>query len=363
MRKQKNLIEQYTSLSVGKIDRDAGIIHNVKVCGLDSKNGRKYTPEALKNAIKFYERVNVNIDHPLSEEEQTPLARRFGYLEGVHYKDDPSPGLYANLVYNPKHSRADEIIEAAERMPHTLGLSHNAYAKETKQVGKTIVIESIAEVRSVDLVADPATVKGLFESRENKPMKQTIKQLIESAVNELDLPFQVKLWEKYVKDERVEKLLKEEIETPEKSKPSDLIKAGFNALATAAASDESLTPDQAADAVKDVLATKHTMLNGEAPKPQEKKVEETPEKKESVLGVKGANRLCESVKHVPNAKQLEILSECSEETGKMIVEEFARLALVKPEQTPVASLPGDPLKESTEKKPASSAKELAERIR
>ena len=46
-----------------RIDRDKGIIHDVKVLGRDSKNGRVYTQEAMNDAAKLYEGISVNIDH------------------------------------------------------------------------------------------------------------------------------------------------------------------------------------------------------------------------------------------------------------------------------------------------------------
>lgn len=356
--KERQLIEQVVSLVKEKIDREAGIIYGVKVCGLSSKNNRKYTPEALKKAASLYERVNVNIDHPVKEDEQTPLARRFGYLESVRYQESPSPGLYANLVYNPKHSRAEEIIEAAERMPHTLGLSHNAYAKETKPgPNNSVVIESIAEVKSVDLVADPATVNGLFESIEKKPMKDSAKKLIESACN---FKFQRKLLEQFCKDQDNCKRITEEVDIPETDKPEEIAKAVFEAVSFGVIKDGSLSPADKAAKI-DALATLQTkLLEGEQVEVKEEKTVEAPAV--VAIGVAKAGQLCESLKFTPNIRQLTLISEANETTAKLLAEEFCRLTLDKPEKEPAAGRRVEPVQESEQVKPAQTAEELASRI-
>jgi len=42
------------------IDREKGIIKGVKIIGFNSQNGRKYLPEALKDAVPMYEGIKVN---------------------------------------------------------------------------------------------------------------------------------------------------------------------------------------------------------------------------------------------------------------------------------------------------------------
>jgi phenylpyruvate tautomerase PptA (4-oxalocrotonate tautomerase family) len=72
-------------------------------------------------------------------------------------------GVYADLHYLTRHPLAEMIAEAAERMPEALGLSHNAEGRTTRQ-GDAEIVEEITRVVSVDLVSDPATTLGLFES-------------------------------------------------------------------------------------------------------------------------------------------------------------------------------------------------------
>ena len=51
----------------------------------------------------------------------------------------------------------------AEHAPENVGFSHNVLARTARQ-GDGVVVEEITKVQSVDLVADPATTRGLFEA-------------------------------------------------------------------------------------------------------------------------------------------------------------------------------------------------------
>jgi hypothetical protein len=68
-----------------------------------------------------------------------------------------------------------------------VGLSHNVEARTSRHDGQTIV-EQILRVNSVDLVADPATTRGLFESTDrlsNPPPKGSDESVLrEGAVIE-----------------------------------------------------------------------------------------------------------------------------------------------------------------------------------
>jgi hypothetical protein len=147
-----------------KVDREAGLIRSVKILGRESRNNRTYSETALDQAAAIYEGLGVNIDHPdkHSVTGDRKFADGFGYLKNVRKQLD---GVYGDLVYLRSHTLAEQVCEAAERMPRQLGLSHNAEGYVVTRDGKTIV-EGIARIRSVDLVQNPATNRGLFESLE-----------------------------------------------------------------------------------------------------------------------------------------------------------------------------------------------------
>lgn len=150
----------------GRVDRDACVIRGVKICGRKSRNKREYLESALRAGASLYEGAAVFANHadqrgPLGENGRDRDVRdRFGTLRSVRYDED---GLYGDLHYNPKHHLAEQVLGAADHAPDTLGLSHQAYGRG-RQRGDVYVVEAIERVASVDIVAQPASTSGLFES-------------------------------------------------------------------------------------------------------------------------------------------------------------------------------------------------------
>ncbi len=145
-----------------QVDRRQGIIRGVKVLGLASRNGRVYPLETLKEAAICYEGAKVNVNHPKGDPASPrDYQDRLGDIRNVAVRD--SDGLFADLYFNPRHVLAEQLIWDAEHSPQNVGFSHNVRAVTERVDGKTIV-RKILSVNSVDLVADPATTAGLFES-------------------------------------------------------------------------------------------------------------------------------------------------------------------------------------------------------
>jgi hypothetical protein len=142
------------------VDRTNGVIRDVKIIGFHSKNRRTYSPESLKAALAKYEGAKVNVDHPPVSNPALPrsVADRIGVLRNVRFVE--SSGIHGDFHFNPKHSLAEQIAWDAENNPSAIGFSHNAQV----QMGRAGTVESVERVISVDLVADPATTNGVFES-------------------------------------------------------------------------------------------------------------------------------------------------------------------------------------------------------
>jgi hypothetical protein len=161
-----------------QVDRDAGVIRSVRILGRTSRNGREYSDTALKQAARFYDRLGVNLNHP--ERQKTDGARAvedgFGWLESIDVRAD---GVYGDLHYFRAHPCADVIVEAAVRNPRRFGLSHHAEGRVMQHQGK-LVVESIESVRSVDVVQNPATNLGLFES-ETLTVPRTIREILQET--------------------------------------------------------------------------------------------------------------------------------------------------------------------------------------
>jgi len=159
----ENLLE-YTGPGAGqvRIDKSRGILYGVKVLGTRSRNGRRYPVGTLKKAIPLYENAKVNIDHPVEEPDQPrSYLDRIGVLCNVQLRGED--GLYADFHFNPRHPLVEQLLWDAEHAPSNVGFSHNVDAV-VRQDKNEMIVEEIVSVRSVDLVADPATTAGLFES-------------------------------------------------------------------------------------------------------------------------------------------------------------------------------------------------------
>ncbi len=172
-----------------RIDRDRGILHGVKVLGFHSRNGRRYTSECLSESASLYENAKVNINHVESGVHPRDYRDRIGVLRGVEYRADL--GLFGDFYYNPKHPLAEQLLWDAEHSPENVGFSHHVEA-ETSQEGEGVVVRKIVKVLSVDLVADPATTRGLFESQvvpvsehpsESLSDRSSLKSEIDSSVS------------------------------------------------------------------------------------------------------------------------------------------------------------------------------------
>jgi hypothetical protein len=174
-----------------RIDGRAGVIHGVKLLGLESRNGRTYLPEALTQAVTLYEDAKVNVNHPKGHPAcPRDYQDRIGTIRGVTMRADE--GLFGDFHFNPKHALAEQLVWDAEHSPENVGFSHNVEARVVRR-GERVVVEAITRVQSVDLVADPATTRGLFESatepNATKPLtvddlKRDFPELFESIVRE-----------------------------------------------------------------------------------------------------------------------------------------------------------------------------------
>lgn len=265
-----------------RVDRDKGIIHDVKILGLESVNQRRYTEEAIKAGRILYEGVPVYVNHPDKPNDPRDVGEKFGRLMNVRVEKD---GLYGDLEYLKSHPDAALITEAAERMPEQFGLSHNAKGDGQDQDG-VFVVEQIVEVRSVDVVTEPATTDGLFESVQK--MKIKIKQLFEGS------------WKRYARKctkrpklaGYMKKLVEEDAydvmddEPGAEEVPADheeALKDGFEASVAAIVSkclDGEEDPKECIGKISDLLKAHAKLTSGDDEESDDMEEEEEPEPKE-----------------------------------------------------------------------------------
>lgn len=144
-----------------RVDAEAGVLRGVKVLGLSSRNGRVYPAETLLKATPLYEGVKVNVNHPaVNPAGPRDYRDRIGIIRNIATR--PEAGLFADFHFNPKHPLAEQLIWDARHAPENVGFSHNVQAQVARR-GQEWIVEEILQVQGVDLVADPATTRGLFE--------------------------------------------------------------------------------------------------------------------------------------------------------------------------------------------------------
>jgi hypothetical protein len=250
-----------------KVDRDAGVIHGVKVLGVHSRNkgGYDYSPEAMKTAATLYEGITVNTNHP---DRSKPNATRkvedgIGWLRNCRVVE--GDGVYADLHVLKTHPFAQPLFEAAERNPAHLGLSHNADGASVTRGGKRIV-EAIERVRSVDLVGNPATNQTLFESEAPVTTKTTtIKAIFESTTDPALKSKRVKLLEMDVMADVAEMPVEVPAEGADSALSSDAAtKAAFLEAIASIVNDDSLSWEETKTKVALLLDTMANIAGGDA---------------------------------------------------------------------------------------------------
>lgn len=170
------------------------VIKRVKVLGLESRWGRKFTPECLQDAVArgIYEGVPIYKDHPAIDyddpnwrSKQLPprsvddvlgSVRNVTYVEGL--------GLFGDAIFTKDCELTRSVMLAARTNPMQYGFSHHALYDNVHFEGKTEVVGMIPHVHSLDLVTRPATNKGLFEGlpMANETKKMTTPRAVLSAI-------------------------------------------------------------------------------------------------------------------------------------------------------------------------------------
>ena len=195
-----------SSASPLRIDEELGIIYDARILGRNSRNtygipgveGTIYSQSAMDSAVPLYEGMRVNLQHLRPTKGQPKPERHpddiFGQLRNVRREGEEVRG---DLHYLRSHSMAPRVVEDVRRGLGVYGLSHHAYSlpadERIDRQAKRLVIDRLAKVDSVDLVANAATNRNLWESQEPNtvPTKTyTLKDVLEARMKALSKPRQ-----------------------------------------------------------------------------------------------------------------------------------------------------------------------------
>ena len=163
-----------------RIDREGGVLRGIRLLNPRSRNGRRYLPEAIAAARGKYEGIKVYYDHAAAPGQSRGIRDQAGWVR--HVTRAANGGLEGDLHFFKSDPLSAKVLEAAERRPEQLGFSHEVEAT-TEQRGGETVVTAILEVFSVNLVAEPASTRSLFEGRlkEQNAMDDSAQARIKAA--------------------------------------------------------------------------------------------------------------------------------------------------------------------------------------
>lgn len=223
-----------------QVDQEGGLIRGVKVLGIESRNQRRYPNDVMKAAAHKYEGVKVYIDHPKRSElgEDRSFRDWAGNLRSPRVESD---GIYADVRLRRKSESYEEIIEAATDFWKDFGFSHVADCDSYEDHGVDVV-ESINEVLSADIVTEPATTNGLYESMGADKTKESGSKRVAKKFREIVAGLPDGSGERRILREMEEDLMAPEavVEMAPEASADEQMKAAFRSAIVAAFDDSSL---------------------------------------------------------------------------------------------------------------------------
>jgi len=150
------------AVAAGKIDAEAGVIRGVSLISEGPALGHGVMVDArtlqqVKAAAEQYEGgLKVKLDH------NSGAGDIIGYVDALRIEGTKLLGDL-NLLKNSPHR--GYVLEIAEKIPDTFGLSI-AFSGPVEISGdKKTMLQRCSEIYSVDLVSEPAANEGLFQRK------------------------------------------------------------------------------------------------------------------------------------------------------------------------------------------------------
>lgn len=226
MKETKLFILTESVLAESQIDKENRIIHNVIILSKNSvdasgKIRRTYTDDCLDRSVAIFEGAPAYIDHPDDNQARQGRSVRdqYGFYRGVQHIGEKVIAKDLVLYDNPD---AALVMSIAEKNPKSAGNSIHAAGKVRAEKGTEIVEEILPRTRwghrsSVDLVDDPATTRGIFESREKGVTQMEWNEITVAQIqeNRKDLYESIMMIGVSSRDGEV-KILKEQLQTANK---------------------------------------------------------------------------------------------------------------------------------------------------
>jgi hypothetical protein len=153
----------YQNTSV-RHDPEKSIVYGVKLVSWGESFHKRVYESCCGADVNKFHGAKSNIDHQ-PDPNGARYGVRFGRVFNPVVKGD---GIYGDFKYNPKHSAAESFVWWVDNDPAAIGFSIDAMSKIERLRDGRLAVKGFTKVNSVDVVGDPASTKGVFESRMNQ---------------------------------------------------------------------------------------------------------------------------------------------------------------------------------------------------
>lgn len=166
-------------------DREKSTVYGIKVVSWgDTITGLRTYESSCGIDVNKFHNSKSNIDHQ-PDPNGAVYGVRFGRVFNPRVGTD---GIYADYRYNPEHKHARDFAWWVDNDPTAIGFSIDAMSKIERRSNGKIGIVGFKKVNSVDVVGDPASTKGVFESKMNQePAAPTVDESGQSTEVDLDI--------------------------------------------------------------------------------------------------------------------------------------------------------------------------------
>ena len=141
------------------VDRTNRTVRNVALTGTDSRNGYRYTEQALRSAADLYQGKPVFLDHAIDK--SRPHERSTRDLVGTIVNSRFESGRIRGDIHVLDTDSGKTFLALTESDAPGVGMSHVVLAQRAAADG---VVDRIHDVVSVDAVVFPATTRTFRES-------------------------------------------------------------------------------------------------------------------------------------------------------------------------------------------------------
>lgn len=150
-------------LAGARFDKQNLVVYGTKILGEHSLNNRDYPEATQKKAVSIFEGAKAYLNHPYPEDMAKPrkVQDLIGEHRNVRYADGST---YSDLHLLDKPLVHEQVVPIVENKPHLAGNSVVIRGRQRKGDDGRMIIEEIVAARSIDLVAEPGTTKGIYES-------------------------------------------------------------------------------------------------------------------------------------------------------------------------------------------------------